>query len=124
MYYPISIRFDAAGTTADAVTLALHERVEILGAFVITNTTIAADGAEFATVSILGNDGATAIYSRTTSSTALTAHTPAAMDSANKQELAIFDSGSAIKVQLAKTGSSGVAFDGIIVLDCRQARKY
>lgn len=124
MYYPLSIRFDVAGTTADSAVFALNERVEVLGGYVTVNSTIAADGSDYATAKVLGNDGATAIYARATDATALTADTPAALVSEGNQEIAIFDAGEPIIVQLAKTGSSGVAFDGVIVLNCRAARKY
>jgi hypothetical protein len=124
MYYPISIRFDAAGTTADSAVFALEERVEVLGGYVTVNDTVAADGTNYATVKVLGNDQSTSIFERATDSDPLTADTPAALVSKKQQELAIFDAGEAIKIQLAKAGGSGVAFDGVIVLNCRQARKY
>lgn len=124
MYYPISIRFDVAGTTADSAVFALEERVEVLGGYVTVNSTVTADGTDYATVKVLGNDQSTAIYSRATDSEDLTGDEPAALVSDGEQELAIFEAGEAIKIELAKAGSSGVAFDGVIVLNCRQARKY
>jgi len=123
-YYPLSCRFDASGTTADSAVFALHERVEVLGAYVIVNANVVANGTNYATVQVLGNDQSTAIYLRDTSSDDLDADTPAELASENEQALAIFDAGEAIKVELNKAGGSGVAFDGIVVLNCRQARKY
>lgn len=124
MYYPMSIRFDVAGTTADSAVFALNERVEVLGGYVVVNSTISADGSDFATIKVLGNDGATSIYERATSSDALTADTPAALVSEDNQDLAIFEAGEPIILQCDKTGVSGVAFDGVIILNCRQARSY
>jgi len=126
MYYPLQLRFDTAANTNDSAVLALHERVEVMGAYVVTNATVTANASNFVTLAILGNDQTTAIYQWSTDSGeegTLTADTPAEMVSQGKEEFAILDAGDALKVTLTNSGT-GAAFDGMLVLNCRQARKY
>jgi len=126
MYYPITLRFDTGASVEDASVVALHERVEIQGAYVVLNATATETANDYKIVKVLGNDQSTAIYQWSTQDSAegtLTADTPAELVDQGAKALAIFEAGEAIKVDLTKAGN-GVAFDGIVVLNCRQARKY
>lgn len=127
MYYPLQLRFDTAAGTDDVSLFALHERVEVQGAYIVVNANVTGNASDYVTLAILGNDQSTAMYQWSTDTGAegtLTADTPVEMVSQGKENLAIFDAGDAIKVTLTNTGSTGIAFDGMLVLNCRQARKY
>lgn len=125
MYYPLIIRLSGSGSDTDAAVIALHERMEVLGAYVTVNATITANATNYAEFKVLGNDQSTALFEHSTQDSAegtLTADTPAELVDQKKAELAVFEAGDALIVQLGKGGSQ--AADACLVLNCRQARNY
>jgi len=125
-YIPIPLHFSGtAGVTAEQY-VTLDERFEVYGARIVDADGIAADTTNYLLFKVYGNDAATAIFQWSTLNTAdgaLTAATPEELVSENRTDLAVFDSGVKIKVVVEKA-SSGKAFDAVIVLNCRPARKY
>lgn len=125
MYYPIVIRLSATGSDTDEAVVALHERVQVHGCKIVDAAGITQHNTNYAHFKILGNDGATVLFEWSTQDTAegtLAADTVKDLVSKKRTDLAIFEAGTGIKVQLAKGGS--IAADACLVLECRDARNY
>lgn len=126
MYYPIVVHLSGTAGSDSERFVALDERVEVQGARIVDADGIAADATNYVVFKVYGNDGATELFQWSTLSTAdgaLTAATPAELVSENVAEKAIFDAGEAIKIS-AENAASGKATNAVLVLNCRQARKY
>jgi hypothetical protein len=125
MYYPIVLRLSGTGSTGDEAVVALHERVQIHGAKIVDAAGITANNTNYAHFKVLGNDQSTTLFEWSTQDTeegTLAADTVEDLVDLKKANLAIFDAGEAIKVQLTKGGS--IAADACLVLECRDARNY
>lgn len=127
-YYPQNINLIGTGATdTDEFVLCFHERVEVIGAKVVAiGADVTQHSANGAFIKVLGNDKATVIFQYRTitgQQGTLTQDAPADLISQNATDKAIFEAGSAIKVQLTKE-SSGVAADLGVSIQIRQARAY
>lgn len=126
MYQPILLHLEATAATDSERFVALHERFEVLGAYVCDADGVAADATNYVAFKIYGSDKATEIFQWSTLSSAdgaLAAGVPKEMKSEQKAELAVFEAGEVIKVT-CENAASGKAVNAMLVLNCRQARAY
>jgi len=125
-YYPEHVHFTTALTAVGETSITFHERMEVVAAKVVDFDGIAADGSNYATFQILGNDKATVLFQWATLNSAegaLTANVSADLVSQNKQDKAIFAAGEVLIVKVIKA-ASGKATKASICLQLRQARSY
>ena len=125
-YYPEHVHFTTAAGTGGETSITFHERMEVVSAKVVDFDGIAADGTNYATFQILGNDKSTVLFqwaTLTSAQGALTANVSADLVSQNNQEKAIFAAGDVLIVKVVKA-SSGKATKASVCMQLRQARSY
>lgn len=125
-YYPSHLHFTTAAGTAGETSITFHERMEVVAAKVVDFDGIAADGSDYATFQVLGNDKTAVLFqwaTLTSAQGALTANVSADLVSQNNQAKAIFDAGDVLIVKVAKA-ASGKATKASVCLQLRQARSY
>tara|TARA_R100001163_G_scaffold14222_1_gene13062 strand:+ start:10057 stop:10443 length:387 start_codon:yes stop_codon:yes gene_type:complete len=125
-YYPEHVHFTTAAGTGGETSITFHERMEVVSAKVVDFDGIAADGTNYATFQILGNDKATVLFqwaTLTSAQGALTANVSADLVSQNNQDKAIFAAGDVLIIKVVKA-SSGKATKASVCLQLRQARSY
>ena len=100
--------------------------MEVVAVKVVDFDGIAADGTNYATFQVLGNDKTTVLFQWATLDTAqgaLTANVSADLVSQNNQAKAVFEAGEVLIVKVLKA-SSGKATKASVCLQLRQARSY
>ena len=125
-YYPEHVHFTTAAGTGGETSITFHERMEVVAAKVVDFDGIAADGTNYATFQVLGNDKTAVLFQWATLDTAqgaLTANVSADLVSQNNQAKAIFDAGDVLIIKVLKA-SSGKATKASVCLQLRQARSY
>jgi len=125
-YYPEHLHFTTAAGTGGETSITFHERMEVVAAKVVDFDGIAADGTNYATFQVLGNDKTTVLFQWATLDTsqgALTANVSADLVSQNNQAKAVFEAGEVLIVKVVKA-SSGKATKASVCLQLRQARSY
>ena len=125
-YYPSHLHFTTVAGTGGETSITFHERMEVVAVKVVDFDGIAADGTNYATFQVLGNDKTTVLFQWATLDTAqgaLTANVSADLVSQNNQAKAVFEAGQVLIIKVVKA-SSGKATKASICLQLRQARSY
>ena len=100
----------------------MGQQAELKSVKLIPAVTSAADGTHYYTLNVYGNDGATAVASRATNATALTAGTLYELSLSNTDKC-VFSGSQFVKVSTTKA-SSGKVKDFQLLLTFAPARTY
>ena len=126
MKIQVAVHIEAAGTADKVKYLAFDERYKLTGVKIVDDGGVTSNGADYAVISVFGNNGSTAAFQWSTQTRAEGALTDGVSASLADQKsgLDIYDAGTSIKISKTHQGTTGRAVDSMLILSFEQARKY